>query len=192
MMDRVKSDSEKKFSIVIPTRNGAPYVFGALKSILRQSYQSCEVVVSVNHSADETMSQVRSIDDPRLRVVVPPAPLSMTLHYEWCLKQARGEWITILGDDDGLMPYFFDEITPLIKKCSRMNVDAILSRRAYFFWPGCEEVYVDGVIYYEAERKQRLVSSVGNMALLFLGLKEYSDLPHIYTNEIVRRALIDK
>jgi glycosyltransferase involved in cell wall biosynthesis len=184
--------SEKKFSILIPTRNGAPYVFSAINSILRQSYQSCEVVVSVNHSTDETMSQVRSIDDPRLRVVVPPAPLSMTLHYEWCLKQARGEWITILGDDDGLMPYFFDEITPLIEKCSRMNVDAILSRRAYFFWPGCEEVYGDGVIYYEAERKQRLVSSVGNMALLFLGLKDYADLPHIYTNGIVRRALIDK
>src|SRR5215471_19694655 len=102
MTDRVKSDSEKKFSILIPTRNGAPYVFSAINSILRQSYESCEVVVSVNHSTDETMSQVRSIDDPRLRVVVPPAPLSMTLHYEWCLKQARGEWITILGDDDGL------------------------------------------------------------------------------------------
>ena len=78
-MDRVKSDSEKKFSIVIPTRNGAPYVFSAINSILRQSYPSCEVVVSVNHSTDETMSQVRSIDDPRLRVVVPPAPLSMPL-----------------------------------------------------------------------------------------------------------------
>jgi glycosyltransferase involved in cell wall biosynthesis len=192
MMDRLKSDSEKKFSIIIPTRNGAPYVFSTINSILRQSYESCEVVVSVNHSTDETLSQVRSIDDPRVRVVVPPAPLSMTLHYEWCLKQARGEWITILGDDDGLMPYFFDEIAPLIGRCSRMNVDVISSRRAHYFWPGCEEVYGDAVILYEAERKEYLVSSVGNMALLFLGLKDFTDLPHIYTNGIVRRTLIDK
>ena len=30
----------------------------------------------------------------------------MVKHYEWIIKKARGDWISIIGDDDGVVNNF--------------------------------------------------------------------------------------
>ncbi len=60
-------------SVLLPVRNGAPYLAAALDSIVRQSLVEWELVVVDDHSADETprilADYVRR--DPRIRVITP-------------------------------------------------------------------------------------------------------------------------
>ena len=178
-----------RYSILIPTRNGAKYVGYAIESILNQSYASVEVIVSVNHSSDDTLSVVSEITDKRLTLIVPPEPLSMAKHYEWCLCHANGEWVTILGDDDALMPWFFEVVDELLLTWESKSIEAVSFRRAYYFWDGCQDVF-DGVIDFSAQKKERLISGPPTVLATLLGAKEHFDLPQIYTNNIVKRQSI--
>jgi len=179
-----------KFTILIPTRNGEKYVFSAIKSILSQSYPFVEVIVSVNHSNDETLLKLNQILDKRLKVIVPPTSLSMAKHYEWCIKHANGEWVTILGDDDAVMPYFFDEIEMLLSEYS--NIEAISFKRAYYIWPGCEKLYGKLAIKFTARKKNYLINGKKIILENLIGLKDHFDLPQLYTNNIIKRSLIEK
>lgn len=181
-----------KFSLIIPTRNGAKYVSAPIESILSQDFQDMELIVSVNHSDDDTLVCLKKYSDSRLKVIIPPRLLSMGSHYEWCLQQAKGEWVTIIGDDDGVMPYFFDEAVKLLERWSGSNVDAFSFRRAYYFWPGCDAVYGDSVLSISGQRREHTMwPKMAILRAILFDLNHF-DLPQIYTNNLVRRDLIEK
>jgi len=151
-----------------------------------------ELLVSVNHSSDDTLVRLQQYQDPRLRVVVPPQPLSMTGHYEWCLQQVTGEWVTIIGDDDGVMPYFFTELEKLFERWDAEHVDAFTFRRAYYFWPGCEDIYGNSAVGVSASRCEHSMSGRAAILRTILYDLNHTDLPQVYTNNLVRRDLIAK
>lgn len=189
MTDKI---TDPKISLIIPTRNGGQYVHAPIETILSQGYTDMELIVSVNHSADDTLEVLEKYNDPRLKVIVPPRLLSMTAHYEWCLRQAKGQWVSIIGDDDGVMPYFFSEVESLLDRWSERSIDAFSFRRAYYFWPGCEDVYGDAVLLVSGQRHEyRIFPKFALLRALFLDLNHF-DLPQIYTNNLVRRELIEK
>jgi hypothetical protein len=133
---------------------------------------------------------LKKLKDSRLRIIIPPEPLPMAEHFEWCINQSRGKWITLIGDDDGLMPFFFDEFENLINNWKR-KVDVFTFRRAYYFWPGCEKLYDKYEVYVKSQKRQSPIS--GKILLIrasFLDLEHY-DLPQIYTNNIVKKKLIE-
>jgi glycosyltransferase involved in cell wall biosynthesis len=182
--------SNKKISVIIPTKNGRKYVRAAIDSVLSQTYENMELIVSVNHSNDQTLEMLKKIKDSRLRILMPPKPQSMAEHFEWCIKQSVGEWITIIGDDDGLMPFFFKEFKILINKYEK-KVDAFTFRRAYYFWPGCEKMYDQFEVYIKSQKREKQIS--GKIFLFrasFFDLDHF-DLPQIYTNNIIKKKLID-
>ena len=101
-------------TVVIPTYNKSRYIASAVRSVLQQDYPNLTILVSNNHSTDSTSSVLSTFSDPRLSVISPPQHLSMQAHYEWCLSFVNTTWVTILGDDDGLMTHFsaFNAHTP--------------------------------------------------------------------------------
>ena len=99
-----------KYSIVIPTRNRAEYLPYAIQSVLDAARNDVELIVSNNFSTDATPQTLSGIEDPRLRVISPNVSLPMAGHYEFAISHATGDWITILGDDDAVMPYFFESL----------------------------------------------------------------------------------
>lgn len=183
--------TQPRISIIVPTRNGGTYINDAVETVLSQDYDSVELIVSVNHSVDGTFASLQRYRDSRLRVVKPPEPLSMPRHFEWCLLQSRGQWITIIGDDDGVMPYFFRELEQVLRVWEPAGVDALCFRRACFFWPGCERFYGNRVVDYSASSKHRDVNGTALVLKCVSGLNPFYDLPHVYTNSLVRRSLID-
>ncbi|HEY5443446.1 MAG TPA: glycosyltransferase family A protein, partial [Pyrinomonadaceae bacterium] len=92
------------FSVVIPTRNRAHLLRNALQSVLWQSFDDYELIVSDNCSADNTADVVREIGGDRVRVVHPDRMLSMPDHWEFALNHARGRFVTYLCDDDAWAP----------------------------------------------------------------------------------------
>ena len=133
--------------------------------------------------------QIKLYDD-RLKVVSPPKKLSMAGHYEWCIDQADSEWLTIIGDDDGIMPGFFDYMDYLTNKWTQ--VEAISFKRAYFFWPGAEKIFGNIVLHYHKSKNEKLLSSKSMLLKVFSSIKEHYDLPQLYTNNMIRKSLINR
>src|SRR4029079_16931845 len=86
--DRMSS-RPPRYSILLPTRNGIRYLPHAIDSVLSQSFQDFELIVSDNHSGDGTAEYLTKLSDPRLVRLKPDAELSMTHHFEFILSHAR-------------------------------------------------------------------------------------------------------
>ena len=179
-----------KYSIVIPTKNRAYYLKYAIKSVLSSQRQDIELVVSNNFSSDETSKILSEINDSRMRVVSPDIALPMAGHYEFAISKARGDWITILGDDDAVMPYIFESLDKYILKYS--NVDVISSARAYYFWAGCEDIYGTLVVAYSSKFKEKIRSTKHDLYKVLLGLRDCFDMPQLYTTGIIKKSLYEE
>jgi len=92
-----------KITVAVPTIAGrSKYLQWALKTCVTQDHDF-EILVSDNSPGD-AREVVESFDDPRIRYVRPPAYLPMSAHWDFVLTQVAGDLLTIIGDDDGLMP----------------------------------------------------------------------------------------
>jgi len=175
---------------VIPTKNRAYYLKYAIKSVLSSPRQDIELVVSNNFSSDETSKILSEINDSRMRVVSPDIALPMASHYEFAISKARGDWITILGDDDAVMPYIFESLDKYILNYS--NVDIISSARAYYFWEGCENIYGDLVVAYSSKFKDKIRSTKNDLYKALLGLRNFTDMPQLYTTGVIKKSLYEE
>ncbi|MBX6362394.1 MAG: glycosyltransferase family 2 protein [Gemmatimonadetes bacterium] len=91
------------FSIVIPTYNRCELVRHAVESVLRQTFQDFEVVVSDNCSEDDTPAVVAAIADSRVRYVRTPRHGAIADSWDFARSQARGTLVMMLSDDDALV-----------------------------------------------------------------------------------------
>ncbi len=105
-----------RFSILMPTRNRADLLRYALQTALAQSFQDYEIVVSDNQSDDDTAAVVRELSTERVRYVRTPRAFSMPDSWEFALSHARGEYITVLADDDGILPELLHEANHVIEE----------------------------------------------------------------------------
>lgn len=92
-------------SVVIPVLNGERHLEACLKSVLGQRYQPIEVVVADQASTDRSLEIVRSLADPRIRLL-PPSAEKLDLHSNWArgIEAATGELIKLVCQDDLLLP----------------------------------------------------------------------------------------
>lgn len=89
-------------SVCIPTFNGAKYFEEALESLQQQSYQNIEVIISDDNSKDNTLeiaAEYRTRSRFPVRIFKHD-PLGIGANWNNCLKQARGEYIKFLFQDD--------------------------------------------------------------------------------------------
>jgi glycosyltransferase involved in cell wall biosynthesis len=94
--------SHPKISVLVPTYNYARFLPEAIESILAQEFTDYELIVSDDASTDESAGIIRryAARDPRLRAEIHPANLGMVANWNWCLQQARGEYVKYLFGDD--------------------------------------------------------------------------------------------
>lgn len=91
-------------SVLIPTYNYARYLPEAIESVLAQNWTDFELIISDDRSTDGSAAVVARYAalDPRIRFTVQPANLGMVPNWNWCLGQARGDYIKFLFGDDRL------------------------------------------------------------------------------------------
>ena len=94
-----------KYSVLLPITHN--YLKFTIESVLRNDYENFELIISNDFSTDGTEEYLSTINDKRVKIIKPPVKLTQTKNYEFMLNFAVGEWVTILGDDDGLLPFFF-------------------------------------------------------------------------------------
>lgn len=104
------------FSIVVPTRNRCHLLRQALRSAVAQDFADYEIVVSNNHSSDDTEKVADEFASAQLRVVRTSKPLSMPDHWEFAVEHARGEYVMFLCDDDALHAAALAEAANVVAK----------------------------------------------------------------------------
>lgn len=89
-----------KFSILIPTYNGAKIIGETLRSILSQSFSNYEIVIQDDSSKDNTEEVIKSFKDSRIKLFKNKKNLGYTKNIEEARKKATGEIIYLMGQDD--------------------------------------------------------------------------------------------
>ncbi|MCI9068455.1 MAG: glycosyltransferase [Lachnospiraceae bacterium] len=87
-------------SVCIPAYNSAVYIKKTMESVLSQEYENIELVVVDDCSRDNTLEVVRSVKDPRVRIVKNEKNLGMTGNWNKCLAEAKGDYIKLICADD--------------------------------------------------------------------------------------------
>jgi glycosyltransferase involved in cell wall biosynthesis len=103
-------DSHPLVSICIPTYNGADWIEDCINSALNQTYAPVEIVVVDDCSTDNTVDLVRSIRDERIRLSINQANQGLVGNWNECVRQAKGEYIKFLFQDDTFYPQCVDKM----------------------------------------------------------------------------------
>ena len=149
-----------RFSVVVPTRHRPHTLRHALATIVNQNHDSFEIVVADNASGPETRALVEQMADPRVVYLRSDVPLTMSANWERALAACRGEWITFIGDDDGLMPEALAECDAVI---SAHAVRSIRQQYAIYIWPCADSISEANRLQVHLGRSVRLES--GRQAL---------------------------
>ena len=91
-------------SVVIPTLDRPDTLRHALTTLRGQQGTNCEFIIQNNGGNAEIAALLDAIDDPRFRHFTTPGIVTMTENWELALGHATGDYVTFIGDDDGLMP----------------------------------------------------------------------------------------
>jgi glycosyltransferase involved in cell wall biosynthesis len=90
----------------VPSFNAAPYLGAAIESVLRQSFEDFELVISDDASDDATPEVCAAFTDSRLRVVRSEQRLGQAGNWNRCVELATGEYVILLHADDELEPEY--------------------------------------------------------------------------------------
>ena len=89
-----------RFSILIPSYNGADVIEETLRSILSQSFSDFEIIVNDDASKDKTEEVVKSLNDYRIKFFRNVRNLGYPGNLNEALRKASGEIIYLMGQDD--------------------------------------------------------------------------------------------
>ena len=111
-----------KFSVLIPTRDRLELLKYAIDSVLNQSYEHWEIIVADNFSTQDIESYVNSIGDERIIYTRSNRSLPVTDNWNIANNIASGDYVIMLGDDDALLPGYFENCIKIIEQFNKPNV----------------------------------------------------------------------
>jgi glycosyltransferase involved in cell wall biosynthesis len=131
------------FSIVIPTFNRSDLFPYAVQSVLNQTFEDFEIIVSDNCSADDTPQVAKQFKDPRFRYVRTPRHFTIADNWEFARSHALGKLIFMLSDDDALLPVALERFAD---ESRSHDADFLFCKPAYYRdlgYPGPDRNSVD-------------------------------------------------
>lgn len=163
-------------SILLPTRNRLALAKDAIETVRRQPYANWELVVADNHSDDDYAAHVRSLQDDRIVFTRSKKFISVTQNWNEALKTSKGDYIVMLGDDDGLTPNYSQRVLKVIENFDKP--DFIYHGAYQFLYPNTLN-----------EHLQSKLTDVTRYSKILNGLKAPSLLPRKEAVQAARHAL---
>lgn len=179
---------KKLYSIVIPTRERHDVLEHALRTVLRQTRPNFEVVVMDNFSSPETKAVVDAAASPHVRYVRAPERLTMLDNWELGLQHARGDYVTVLGDDDGLMP----DAVEIAEQFHAEHPGRIVTwKPLMWFWPNFFREPDRGLCYAHISARVEIRRTRDVLRRVFSSKTNYVELPTIYYSFVPRQVIED-
>jgi glycosyltransferase involved in cell wall biosynthesis len=104
-------------TVVTPVYNGGRFLAECVESVLGQTYEAFEYVISDNHSTDGTGAVLAryAAEDARIRVVRPPRFLPQITNWNFAVAHAspQSAYLKFLEADDALAPTCLEKMVAL-------------------------------------------------------------------------------
>ncbi len=146
-----------KFSVLLPTRNRLILLKYAVETVRRQNYDNWEIIISDNFSEEDVAGYVQSLRDPRIKYSRTESFIPVTYNWNNALDNCTGDYIIMLGDDDGLMRGYFSTLNKLIEKFD--SPDFLYTNAFLYAYPGVLPGAPDGFVKTYSHRKIFLSAS---------------------------------
>lgn len=92
--------TQPKVSVRIPAYNHVKYIRECLNSVLEQTFQDLEIIITDDGSTDGTADAIREYKDPRIKLNVFAQNQGCACAVADCVKRASGRYIANLCSDD--------------------------------------------------------------------------------------------
>ncbi len=125
------------FSIIIPQKNRAEYVYHTIRTCMIQDYPNLEIIVSDDCSDDNSVEVIRGLMaiDSRIRLFTHEHHLGMRGNFEFALSQVKPGYVMALGGDDGLVPGCIWRMLEILKET---NTQLLTWTPHLYFYPEVE------------------------------------------------------
>ena len=177
-----------KYSIVIPTKNRAFYAVEAVRSALYLDYDDFEVIVH-DCSPESVLGEQISVLDclGKVKYFHRPDISSMTDNWEEALRQTSGDYVSVIGDDDAILP---DALLWADFYLSLSSADILRCHSARYKWPDYPYVPMQNIIRFttgtDAKYVDNTVSVIENSYAYKVRL---GTGPGVYRNFVSRSLL---
>ncbi|NJK74046.1 MAG: glycosyltransferase [Microcoleus sp. SU_5_6] len=111
-------------SICIPTYNGEAFIAEAIQSAIDQTYPNIEIIVSDDGSTDKTVAIAQSFQSQTsadFRIVLH-RNYGLSQNWNFCISQAKGEYIKFLFQDDFLAPECIEKLVAVARQDSEIGL----------------------------------------------------------------------
>lgn len=184
-----------KLSIIIPTKDRVQYCIGAIHQILSLGLSDFELIIQDNSTTDNLRSEIEKLQSSNVVYNYHPGVLSFVDNFSEPLSFAKGDYICMIGDDDGVLP----NITDAVNKALTEDIDAIIpSLDATYIWPSDKSIIrgaETGCLFYGnySDKFQYVDVQKGLRQLMKKAGQDYQSLniPRLY-HGIVKRERIEE
>lgn len=185
-----------ELSVVVPTKNRHYYLKYLINYFKLINSDKIELIIYDNSepvSRNEFISFLNVVNDKRINYYENDNEMSQTENCDMAVSKAKGEYITLLGDDD----IFSKHILEYINEWRLDKVDVVLPIKGVYFWPDIKSrLYGDkhsgrfNVGQFTNKTEKIEIKKILNKVLK-KGGSEILNLPRLY-HGIVSKELLDK
>lgn len=119
-------------SIVIPTKDRYHYLKYLIKLLVKLNSEELEIVIQDNTAENKEISEfLKNISRPNIVYHYDKETLSVKENCDRAIKNSTGEFVCMLGDDDGVLP----SVLEILQNAKDIEADVLLSLPCYYNWP---------------------------------------------------------
>lgn len=91
-------------SVIIPSYNHEKFIKECIESVLSQTFQDFEIIITDDGSTDRTVEIIKSFGDPRIKLFVLTENRGACIAANNCINHSNGKYIAMLSSDDVWYP----------------------------------------------------------------------------------------
>lgn len=179
-------------SIAIATKDREQYCIKTIQSILSFKDDRIQITVADNSKTTKVKEFVDALASPQIAYLYDNSPISSIDNFNRAMEMTTGEYICLLGDDDGILPEAMD----YLEWAKLNNIDSFCCKDTIpYFWPGAHPSYESGGLFVSkfTEGKKKVDAKKELVKLLEAGIVNYMffDLPKSYHGFVKKDIMLE-
>lgn len=179
------------FTVIIPVKNRAEYLYYTLRTCMIQTYPNLEIIVCDDGSTDNTKVVIEGAKriDPRIISFNHDPGIGMRENFEFAIKQVKPGYVIALGGDDGLFP---DGIMKMYKVLKKTGANLLTWMPPVYIFPNVMGKHGQLIVNHRIKKAIRIIDSSKFLNRQAKELSYINDIecPMFYVKGVVSTDLI--
>ena len=109
-------------TVFTPTYNLELYIEETIKSVLNQTFTDFEYLIVDDASTDNTIQIIKSINDPRIRLIKNKTNQGIAYNRNLAIKEAKGKYLAMIDGDDLALPTRLEKQITFLEKNTNYGI----------------------------------------------------------------------